>query len=1067
MKLKGIIFAGVSVAALSHSVAAAGEPVTFEIEAKDLAAALNDFGQQSNRDMLFSTDAVAGKSAKAVEGVYEPEEALSILLTNTGLNYSITSKNAILVSAVAQESSTLSTVSSGSAADENSSDSAPDENDDAVEETPEEEVGIDSITVVGSRNTDLRRLESDPQPYIVFDREQIAKSGANTLSEFIGRSLNAASSLTGGNTTSISRGDSSRSSIALRGLSERETLILVDGRRIPENRFVDGGVGQPDLNGIPLSAVERIEVLASTASGIYGGSATGGVINVILKRDYSGLELGFTYDTAIRFDTSDTRVDLSGGFNLENGKTNVSYYGSFSNGTELSLGERNFLERTRSTLLQNNPSGILNPGSPPLGATTNIGSRTGGNLTLLDGTDLGSPITFVPVGYGGVSTDGGAALVANAGNYNLDIAPTAQTNGADDVLRLAPTIYSFGGTVNRDFTSWLNIFAEGSFSENSSTGTRSVASPAFFRLNPGVPGNPFQQPITISFPQRGGVTETKSSLKTTRLGAGFTADIPESDWFVAGDYTWNKTKNEFDGRLPIDIPGLNTALNSGTLDFTSDIAITATDFSSFSGAELAAATSFNTTDTSLAVAALRTGGSLPISLPGGKIKLNALFEYRDETYDQAVSTSGRVIGGMVVPTTQLAPEQSQEVLSGYSEVLFPLVSPDNNIPGVSALEFQVAVRYDDYSISATNQTVNLDANGDPVAPLTQTDLDFTEFSPTFAVKYSPFEDLSIRASYGEGFLPPSLVNLAPGLFPFNFPSFIFGLVGVTDPLRGDTPVGAGSATGLVLISGGGSPDLTPEESKSLSIGAIYEPRWLEGLRISVDWTRIEKSNAIIPGISFFNAAEVAAVILNRPDRIDREPVAPSDPFDVGPIIGLNTASINLAEEEVQAIDYSVDYTRDTDQYGQFTFRADLTHNLKADRIVVPGADAVDRVGTDVLVKFRGTASLEWNYDNWTVQWATQYVDKINLDRGQPGDAVVIASQGADFIESQLYHDLYVSYRFDDTNSILSNTTIQFGAINIFDKKPPFSAERLVTNPGIAPYGDVRLARLRFSIRKSF
>jgi len=71
------------------------------------------------------------------------------------------------------------------------------------------------------------------------------------------------------------------------------------------------------LNGIPLAAIERIEVLPTTASGIYGGSATGGVINIILKRDFQGFQTRLTYDNTFDTDSAVRRVDLSAGFNLE------------------------------------------------------------------------------------------------------------------------------------------------------------------------------------------------------------------------------------------------------------------------------------------------------------------------------------------------------------------------------------------------------------------------------------------------------------------------------------------------------------------------------------------------------------------------------------------------------------------------------------------------------------------------------------------------------------------------------------------------------------------------------
>src|SRR5690606_5082656 len=114
-------------------------------------------------------------------------------------------------------------------------------------------------------------------------------------------------------------------------LGAGQTLILVDGRRQPGFPSY-GNSGQADLNGIPLAAIERIEVLPTTASGIYGGSATGGVVNVVLRRDYQGAEVSVKYEDSFRSDAPNHRVDLAAGFNLFDGKTNVLVAGSYMEG---------------------------------------------------------------------------------------------------------------------------------------------------------------------------------------------------------------------------------------------------------------------------------------------------------------------------------------------------------------------------------------------------------------------------------------------------------------------------------------------------------------------------------------------------------------------------------------------------------------------------------------------------------------------------------------------------------------------------------------------------------------
>src|SRR6266853_1676627 len=199
----------------------------------------------------------------------------------------------------------------------------------------------------------------------------------------------------------------STSSINLRGLGTNQTLVLVDGRRLADINL-NGQMGQPDLNGIPLAAIERIEVLPTTASGIYGGSATGGVINIILRRDYSGGESKLTYANTFDSKAAIRRVDQSVGFTLEEGKTNILIAGSYSDQTPLLLRDRDLYQRGEAAILANNNNsysalntlGVV----PPLGATPTITSIDGSNLTLKSGAALNSPITYVPVGYPGAAS---------------------------------------------------------------------------------------------------------------------------------------------------------------------------------------------------------------------------------------------------------------------------------------------------------------------------------------------------------------------------------------------------------------------------------------------------------------------------------------------------------------------------------------------------------------------------------------------------------------------------------------------------------------------------------------
>src|SRR6185312_2537746 len=226
------------------------------------------------------------------------------------------------------------------------------------------------------------------------------------------------------------------SSINLRGLGSNETLVLIDGRRTAGLNLgtlvANGGsLGQPDINGIPLAAIERIEVLPSSASAIYGGAAVGGVVNIILKKNFDGGELSYTYDNPFSGHAPIQNVNGAYGFSLDNGRTQVTLRASYSDADPLLLKDRQSLfARGVSEILANDPPFLYTNANPFPGATTNIGSLTGVPLVLRNGVSLNSPITSIPAAAG-PTTAISNALVANAGRYDLGLSPGTGPYGLD------------------------------------------------------------------------------------------------------------------------------------------------------------------------------------------------------------------------------------------------------------------------------------------------------------------------------------------------------------------------------------------------------------------------------------------------------------------------------------------------------------------------------------------------------------------------------------------------------------------------------------------------------------
>ena len=160
----------------------------------------------------------------------------------------------------------------------------------------------------------------------------------------------------------------------MRGLSAAQTVILVDGRRL-----INVADQPPDLNAVPVSMIDRIEVLPSSASGIYGGGAVGGVVNIVTKRNYAGGEFRFTYDNTFKSDSAKQRTDLNYGFTLLGGRTQVMLSASYADGNRLTVGDREgLLHSYVARAVANNPTTL-----PPIASIFSINCQALFSISLV------------------------------------------------------------------------------------------------------------------------------------------------------------------------------------------------------------------------------------------------------------------------------------------------------------------------------------------------------------------------------------------------------------------------------------------------------------------------------------------------------------------------------------------------------------------------------------------------------------------------------------------------------------------------------------------------------------
>lgn len=996
---------------------------TFDVPAGDAATTLKQAAKQGGVEIVFPAATVRGVRTAPVKGEFTAREAINRMLSETEL---------VLV----QDERTGALTVNRLPPDESKNDASR-RADATTAQVKDGIVQLDTFEVFGRKtlNMDVPRTRDDALPYVVFDRQSITNSGASTLEEFFRQRLTMeTTSLSESQTTSNLGG---RSTINLRGLGAGQTLILVDGHRMSGVVSV-GSPSQPDLNGIPLSAVERIEILPTSAGAIYGGNATGGVVNIILRRDYAGFEVKFTYGNTFSTDAATRQIDVSAGATLFGGKTNLLIAASASDANRLLAQDRDFRERGLARIMANNPALITGQTVPPVGSTSNIRSTNGQNLVLVNGNvPLNSPFTFVPFGYAGpfgAGGDAGAAFVANAGRYNLDTAATI-TSGQRALLS-APKRESLMITLRHDFSKTVQAFLE--LNGSNSTSRYPSANTTTFVLPAGNPFNPFVQPIRITTPFYGvNDLEAFTSSKDRRVVGGLIFQLP-AEWKGGVDYTWHQAAllNQRTIMSNSGSAAATAAVTGGTLNLLRDTMAFPVDFLPFFD-EVDGGLPSRSTNRTITVRAAGPIGRMP----AGRPVLSALVEQRDQEY-----------GG---PGSGTSEPQTQRVKSAYMETKIPLASAELNWPLVQELEFHVAARWDDYETYGRSVE-------NPFFPSTDGTNQFDSINPSAGVRWVLNPQVMVRASYGTGFLPPAVNNIAPTFFP-GFPGFF------QDPRRGNEFVG------FYEEVFGGNPNLKPEKSETWSAGVVFTPQAIDGLRLSADWTRIEKTDN-------FGSPNVFDVLANEdafPGRIVRGPVPPGDPYGVGPIIEINTSLMNLASAAVETIDLSLDYTREY-PFGRLDFFATATYTVSYETQLVAGAPVVENVGQANSVqsagggrafplRWRGNAGVTWSRGRLQVGWSLRYIDDYLLFNA---NAATLLGQGnGGRVESQTYHDLFLSYTFGRTENsarwrhLLAGTQLRVGVKNVFNTEPPFDASN--TTNYYSGFGDPRLANYTISLTHRF
>lgn len=1001
--------------AIGPPAAAAARKHDVAVRGGTLSSALHDLALQTGADLLFDEASVRGLPAHPIRGRLTVGAALRRLLKGTGLAARRTASGAFVIERREAPRTAAPT---------------------PPPEAPREDLPVPDILIVGKRtqNVDIRRKENDVQPYRVTTGREIVQSHRDNIDQYfrsrVPQNTQAVppSLLEGGNTTS---------QIDLRGLGTDGTLVLLDGRRMPSipSNPATLGFDQPDINAVPLHAIERVETLTGTAGGIYGFGALGGVVNVILKRDYDGLDLHATGGISARGDSRRFGLEGRFGFSPDGGRSGMMLFLSHARTRPLFVGQRRYVLRDIEGSARFAPDRLLVAG--PATNSIRVTSFTGEDLVFrpeYGGAPLGSTHTFLPVGFAGTSTDLVQSLAARAGQVDA----TVPEGRAESEIGSSPHVTSAMLNLRHRFSDGLEAFADAVYLRNRGHHLNRFDEARLF-LFPGSPANPFQQFVELRFPVPGRSVDIRTVVTTRRYTAGLIASLP-ARWRATAEATFGSASYDFRSanedyfNSPIFLFGDEPLNPLGPWDaFLA--AAAAPEYRRSAYSDFKARNRYEEQS-------LRLAGPL-FEAAGGPVTLTLLAERRRE---KVPATTVSLSTGVTDFETEYAP-QSGRTTSFYGELRAPLGGAAAPLPLLKNLELQLAVRHDDLKLSFATKS------GEPLLREVMRPR-FRATAYTAGARASPWPWLMLRGSYATGAQPPPLAALVPIEFEFD-------LAFRPDPKRGNAYF---SDEGEYLYLTLGSPDLDLVRASTLSLGSVLTPLGEDGPSFSLDYSRIRRIGDALG----LNQSLVLAHEDELPGRVTRLPLTEEDRakgYTAGKIAVIDARAMNGSNRTVRSIDARVDWPiRVLGGRLRATALATLQLGHVRKDLFEPGVELIGHRNSPL--RWRANGGFEWSKGRTTLGANIQYFHRYRVYPPGQEDALLIRHQGSRWVSTQAYVDLFASRRLPIGGPGSGRELgVDLGIVNLLDSSPPREATFETPGPGFSFHGDPR--RRRFELVLSY
>lgn len=921
----------------------------------------------------------------------------------------------------------------------------------------EEATSGDEIVVTGTLIANPN-LESS-SPVTVVGADEVALRQTNTAEQIL-REIPGVVPNLGGN---VNNGQVGSARVDLRGLGANRNIVLLDAKRLVPSNFS----GIVDLNNIPLSLIDRVDVLTGGASTTYGADAVSGVVNFVTKRDFAGMDATVSQQISEQGDGNVFRADLVLGANFDDGRGNAVLAVGYQEADPVYFGDR-------------------------ASGTFTISSATG--------VASGDSFTSVPTAFSNSASDvqispDGSSLVPfyNAFNFN-----------PFNVYATPFERFNIYGSARYEVSDAVEVYARGIFSKN--TVQSIIAASGIFGNQLTIPGqNPFlnttirNQICTRAGIALGPTCDTNPAIplggvyrRSVELGpriseyittffdytAGLKVNITDNIKFdIYGAYGESENEETRTGYVSnsrvqqaLNATNATTCLNTANACVPLNIFGPAGSITDAMGGFVGGITSSVTNRAALGQVHAVISGDTGLTLASDQgVSFAVGAEYRDyrakRIPDNLASVPGELggAGGAVLPLTG-----GFDVKEVFGEIIAPIVT---DRPFFNDLTFEAGVRYSKYKVAAP---------GNPK---------FNATTYKFGLNWEPVESLKFRGNYQRAVRAPNIGEL--------FAPVVTGLTNLLiDPCAGAAPttnpnlaaiciaqgapaaaVAAGTiqnpSAGQANLTGGGNPNLRPEKATTYTLGVIFQPEFIPNFSISFDYYNIKVDNAITtasPGdtiqacfgnITAASATSPACTSIRRNagnGRLSGTSTA------ANPILGLPGPLTNNGRLKTDGFDLIMNWKTDLD-FAELALNFSGNYTMSSKFRASPTSFERECTGfystncgisTGLTVgsptpKFSWTQRTTLSFDSIDVSLLWRHLDGLKYE-GQANDFLArgftaasrnlfsgtITGRGA-LVGRQVNFNKIPSVDYFDLTtrfSVTDNLDITLTAFNILDKKPP-------------------------------